>query len=256
MAALFVLLIVAACGGTDTSEGALPPRAELRISAVALVPQGGRVRVTATVRNRGRAAAGPTLVAFIVSADRTRDASDRRVARVRIDKLGRGRSAQAVARLRVPSGRPWLFTCADARRRVRETSEANNCRRSRVAAPAGGTTPAADSTPPTFAGITSATTCLAGPHGSVKQSRHDLAWEPAADDQTPAAALVYDVYVSRTADGHDFGRPSYTTAAGARTFTTPELAADSTWHFVVRARDRAGNRDANRVVLEGKNICR
>jgi hypothetical protein len=38
-------------------------------------------------------------------------------------------------------------------------------------------------------------------------------------------------------------------------FTTPLLPTNTTYYFVVRARDRAGNRDANTIERMGVNIC-
>lgn len=40
------------------------------------------------------------------------------------------------------------------------------------------------------------------------------------------------------------------------TFVTPLLPDDETYYFVVRARDEAGNRDANDVERLGVNLCR
>ena len=49
--------------------------------------------------------------------------------------------------------------------------------------------------------------------------------------------------------------PTYTTPAGATSFTTPPLATDKYFYFVVRARDQAGNSDSNTVEREGQNLC-
>jgi hypothetical protein len=42
---------------------------------------------------------------------------------------------------------------------------------------------------------------------------------------------------------------------GATSFVTPPLPADKAAYFVVRARDKAGNRDSNTVEREGQNLC-
>ena len=55
--------------------------------------------------------------------------------------------------------------------------------------------------------------------------------------------------------GEDFSVPTYTAAAGATSFDTPPLPADKTFYFVVRARDRAGNGDSNKVERQGQNLC-
>jgi hypothetical protein len=111
-----------------------------------------------------------------------------------------------------------------------------------------------DSTPPTFAGLTSATTCIPGP-GSGVTTRYVLSWDPAADDVSRAKKIEYDVYQASKSGGEDFSSPTYTTREGATSFTTPPNPAEQPVYFVVRARDRAGNSDTNTVEREGVNLC-
>ena len=111
-----------------------------------------------------------------------------------------------------------------------------------------------DSTPPTFAGLESAVTCIPGPSGGTTASYH-LRWDPAADDVSRAKKIEYDIYRAGKTGGEDFSAPTYTTRAGATSFTTPPLPADAPVYFVVRARDQAGNRDSNTVERQGENIC-
>lgn len=113
----------------------------------------------------------------------------------------------------------------------------------------------ADRTPPVFDGLTSATTCIPGPVGPPRSSPYSLRWSAASDDLTPPSKIVYDVYQASKPGGEDFSAPTYTTAPGATSFTTPPLSSSQTWHFVVRARDQAGNRDSNRVERVGQNLC-
>jgi hypothetical protein len=147
-----------------------------------------------------------------------------------------------------------LIACADVRHRVRESDEANNCRtaaqRVKVTKP-----PAADDKPPTFAGLQSAVTCIPGPIGTRPTSYH-LRWDPARDDVTPPSEIVYDVYQATSPGGESFAKATYTTSAGATLFSTPPLPGNQTYYFVVRARDRAGNRDDNQAERRGENICR
>jgi len=112
-----------------------------------------------------------------------------------------------------------------------------------------------DSTPPTFAGLKSATTCIPGPVGGGRTTSYHLSWDPATDDVTPSSKIVYDVYQATTPGGEDFSAPTYTTAAGATSFDTPPLPTDEQFYFVVRARDEAGNRDSNKVERAGENLC-
>jgi hypothetical protein len=114
---------------------------------------------------------------------------------------------------------------------------------------------ARDRTPPVFAGISSATTCIPGPLGAGQQSSYTLAWKAARDNHTPARRIVYDVYATTTSGGEHYHRPTWTSKAGATSFATPKLSSAKTWWFVVRARDVAGNRDGNRHEVGGENIC-
>jgi hypothetical protein len=113
----------------------------------------------------------------------------------------------------------------------------------------------ADHTPPSFAGLKSATTCIPGPIGGGRTTRYNLRWDPATDNVSPSKKIVYDIYQANKSGGEDFSKPTYTTSASATSFTTPPLATDKYFYFVVRARDQAGNRDSNRVEREGQNLC-
>ena len=111
-----------------------------------------------------------------------------------------------------------------------------------------------DRTPPSFAGLESATTCVPGPVAGQSTS-YVLRWSPGTDDVTPSSKIAYDVYQATTSGGEDFSTATYVTRRGATTFTTPPLPADELVYFVVRARDRAGNREANKVERQGVNLC-
>jgi hypothetical protein len=101
------------------------------------------------------------------------------------------------------------------------------------------TAASADVTPPTFAGLAAAT--------PTSDTTIDLSWAAAADDTSSAASIVYDIFVSSGAGGEVFSSPSYTTAAGATSFTLTGLQPLQTSYVVVRARDEVGNEDANAV---------
>jgi hypothetical protein len=93
-----------------------------------------------------------------------------------------------------------------------------------------------------------------GPIAGQTASYH-LSWNPATDDVTPSTKIVYDIYQATKPGGEDFASATYIARRGATSFTTPPLPADEFFYFVVRARDRAGNRDANQVERQGANIC-
>lgn len=112
-----------------------------------------------------------------------------------------------------------------------------------------------DQIPPTFAGLKSATTCIPGPIGEGRTSSYHLTWKAATDNVTPSSKIVYNIYQATIAGGENFAHPTYTTAAGATSFDTPQLPTGKTFYFVVRARDRAGNEDSNTIEREGQNLC-
>ena len=112
-----------------------------------------------------------------------------------------------------------------------------------------------DRTPPRFAGLKSAVTCIPGPVGGGKTTTYALSWASATDNRTPTRKIVYDVYQATEPGGEDFSAQTYTTDAGVTSFTTPELPTDTVFYFVVRAKDRAGNRDSNTIEREGQNLC-
>ena len=133
----------------------------------------------------------------------------------------------------------------------------DRCLLALTAAPASGAPTRAASLnriPPKFAGLKSATTCVPGPIDGQSTSYH-LGWDAATDNVTPSTKIVYDIYQATSRGGEDFSSATYTTRRGATSFATPPLPADKLFYFVVRARDRAGNRDSNQVERQGVNLC-
>jgi len=100
----------------------------------------------------------------------------------------------------------------------------------------------ADTTLPAFGGIMGtipATTSM------------DLSWSAATDASTP---IVYEVFVSTVANCFNFGSPTQTTAAGATSANVPSLTSNTTYYFVVRARDAVGNVTQNTAQTTQKTL--
>jgi hypothetical protein len=96
----------------------------------------------------------------------------------------------------------------------------------------------ADTAPPVFAGVTSVMTA---PEASLT-----IAWSAATDNLTPAAGIVYDVFLSTTSGGENLNLPDAVSAPGATSVTVRGLpAASTTYYVVVRAVDAAGNVDTS-----------
>jgi hypothetical protein len=239
---IFALLVVVCAG----SALAVPARPDLVERVVAVSQHGTTVSVTDVVRNRGDARAPRSTTVYSVDGVR--------VGMRFVVRLPPGATSRAAVRLAVPASVPpgayRLLACADGLHRVAEANERNNCRF------AAGTLEVVDRTPPVFAGLASAVTCIPGPSGGpTRLSSYRLTWAEATDDGTPPGALVYDVYVSNVMGGEDFSAPTYTTVAGATVFSTPQLPDDRAYYFVVRARDRAGNEERGTVERRGTNLC-
>jgi hypothetical protein len=103
-----------------------------------------------------------------------------------------------------------------------------------------------DITPPTFGGVTSVT--------GLTDLTLQVSWVAATDPVTPQSSIVYDIFVANVTGKENFQSPSYTSAAGATSFTIPDLAPLTTLYVVVRARDQAGNEDTNTVEKNGTTL--
>lgn len=237
---LLFALCFAAIGG-----GATGGRPDLTVTAVSVAQHGAKLSVADTVRNVGAAKAPPSTTAYFLGSLRI---GARAVRRLAPHALSHGAKTLVIP-ANVPPGTRTLRVCADAADLVRETSERNNCRTATTRVLV------RDRTPPTFAGIVQATFCAPGPIGYDRMSRYFLRWERARDTVTAPSDIVYDIYTATTSGAESFAKPTYSTKPGATSFSTPPLPTDVGHYFVVRARDRAGNHDANTVERQAVSIC-
>jgi hypothetical protein len=134
-------------------------------------------------------------------------------------------------------------------------------------------TPAAKPSPPTspagdvpaFAGLVSASSCPSPtpqparlaerPEILPRPSSYTLTWKAATDPVTPSAQIVYVIFVATQPGGEDYATPTYTTSAGATSYTTPGVPRAGALYFVVRARNAAGHEDTNTVERLGVTSC-
>jgi hypothetical protein len=129
-------------------------RPDLTVAGVRATPPavetGGGITVGATLRNRGRVKAGPSTLGIYLSRDRRAGADavtvSKAVARMR---AGARRSVSTVIHVppTVSPGTWFVLACADARGRIREKRERNNCRAARVTVTAPTAPPPADLQP-------------------------------------------------------------------------------------------------------------
>jgi hypothetical protein len=115
--------------------------------------------------------------------------------------------------------------------------------------------PGPHATPPRFGGLKSAFACTPGPQRPGETTPFNLVWNSATDDVSPPSAIVYDIYMSNKRGGEDFSKPTWTSRSGVTSFRTPGLPSHGTFYFVVRAEDRAGNEDHNKVERLGVDPC-
>jgi hypothetical protein len=96
----------------------------------------------------------------------------------------------------------------------------------------------ADTTPPVFGGCTAA--------ANPGAARATITWLPATDDITTQDKIQYNVYALKdpTDPGTPFGNPQGT-FTGVTTGVVQGLMPLTTYYFVCRAQDEAGNEDTN-----------
>lgn len=98
------------------------------------------------------------------------------------------------------------------------------------------TTTLTDGTPPVFAGLATVE--------GISRHAARLSWNPASDNASTGSEIVYAVYATDAAGAEDFTTPVLLTDPGQTSVDVGGLGG-SPQFFVVRARDRAGNEDAN-----------
>jgi hypothetical protein len=103
-----------------------------------------------------------------------------------------------------------------------------------------------------FAGLQRAVQCFPGPTRPGERRPVALGWNAAHGGGTPRSEFVYDIYMARTSGAENFSKPNWTTE-GRLSFQTPNLPPSR--FFVVRARDRFGRQDQNRVELQATSPC-
>ncbi|MDI6788520.1 MAG: matrixin family metalloprotease, partial [Planctomycetota bacterium] len=96
-----------------------------------------------------------------------------------------------------------------------------------------------DTSAPVFSGLASATT--------ESSSSIRLTWLPAADDNTPADKITYQIYRSKTTGGINYSSPPLLTVRGITSTLISGLESNTTYYFVVRAKDQAGNTENNSI---------
>ncbi|MBI4564105.1 MAG: Ig-like domain-containing protein, partial [Planctomycetes bacterium] len=105
------------------------------------------------------------------------------------------------------------------------------------------TSAAADTTRPTFAGAQSAAASGA--------TAIDVTWLAATGE---TGSVFYDIFISQISGCYDFTAPYQTSAADVTSHQVTDLTPNTTYFFMVRARDADGNTDLNTTEVTAKTL--
>ncbi|HDH96769.1 MAG TPA: fibronectin type III domain-containing protein, partial [Proteobacteria bacterium] len=72
-------------------------------------------------------------------------------------------------------------------------------------------------------------------------------WDAATDDNTDPDAIIYSVYAAKSDEEFDFSEPAATSTIGKTYVLVSPLEPNTSYKFVVRATDTAGNQEENDV---------
>ncbi|MDH5327800.1 MAG: fibronectin type III domain-containing protein [Gammaproteobacteria bacterium] len=225
---LFLLLTLSACGGSENSAQQQTPQDEqapvFNGISIATTQNASSIKLEWSAAQDDRTDSA-NLVYLIYVAE---TASSQDFSRASHQSLA-GALTYTVDGLE--ADRTYYFV-------VRARDTAGNTDANTVEASATTLSPPADTVPPTFSGISSANSTLAG---------IELRWAAANDNQSASQAIRYAIYIAQASGTHDFSNPDVTALAGSVSYTLTGLAPGNTYYFVVRAMDEAGNLDTNTV---------
>jgi len=100
-----------------------------------------------------------------------------------------------------------------------------------------------DPVSPVFSGLSGIT--------NITSTSLILSWSPAEDNVSAQDKIQYLIYMSTNAGGQNFSTPTFTTTAGATSYSVTQLSPSTPYYFVVRAKDEKGNTDGNTVEGSG-----
>lgn len=134
----FLVLLVAVGSATwwaptpAVAAAGKPDLIVAKISAPTDAKVGSSIRVTSTVKNTARKTAGASNTSFALSRDRKAGGDIRLAATSKVKSLRPKWPFSRTTSVSIPAGTPsgsyYLIACADSKKKVRESSEKNNCR--------------------------------------------------------------------------------------------------------------------------------
>ena len=126
-----VTTLLLACGASDAAAAA--KRADLRVTSIVAPAYAPSVALTDKTVNSGKATAKGSTTRYWLSADKVVGRGDVLIGRRSVPKLKRRKSSEGTAQFALPAAAPgayYVIACADDLKKVRESSERNNCRAS------------------------------------------------------------------------------------------------------------------------------
>ena len=134
------VVLLAVVGAPPATAAAKKKRPDLTVTAVAPAAStagaGTGVSIRTTVRNSGKATAKKSVLRAVLASNARRRGARNLTGSRAVGKLKARKRSAGVATFTIPGGTPqgvyFLFACADADRKVRESKETNNCRAART----------------------------------------------------------------------------------------------------------------------------
>jgi RHS repeat-associated protein len=134
--AAFVAMLTVAIAVAAPGFAAAPRRPDLTVKALSAgtpsVAPGGKLAISAKIADSGPGKAGPSTLAAYLGKGRKHSRADVKLGTLATPALRAGKSAALKGKLAVPAatapGAYTLIACADATAKVKEKSEANDCR--------------------------------------------------------------------------------------------------------------------------------
>ncbi len=125
-------LLLAGVPGVASAAGK-PDLVVTKVTAsLSSVAQGGTVRLKDWVLDQGKAKAGRSVTRYYLSSDKARSKSDTVLGKRSVGTLKPGDTDKGAVTATVPDtvtpASYWVIACADAKKKVAESNEANNCK--------------------------------------------------------------------------------------------------------------------------------
>ena len=229
------------------------------LTGPAAVAPGAKLTAKLSTQNAGRKKAKASKTVVVLSKDARRSADDKTLATVAVKALKPKKQAKKTLSLTMPvsvaAGSYKLIACADAKRKVKESKEKNNCKAATlgvvtfggpggpVITPGGGTPGGGTPTPtPTPTPTRTPTPTPTPPPGDQTAPETTITSGPASTNDLPSATIAFTASEAGSTFQCKLDAGAFGACASPKTYTN---LANGKHTFSVRATDKAGNTDAS-----------